>query len=210
MKLGPFVLYSDFGVKPFVLRDKSGDVRAMLVERMKKGVETMKRTGCAQALLVRGASTKASPGIPDGQRRRQPPGLPGNVCRRRPRPRARAPQSQGPPGPVPDQDSRLCPRRAVDDPPLQDPRRPVSSADHRGQPSSPISRPLWSEIAAFHVGDSPGRKEPTTGEINYRNIFKWIHGKGYQGVLCLEHGLSRPGKEGERAVIEAYRACDAF
>ena len=66
----------------------------------------------------------------------------------------------------------------------------------------------WEEIAAFHLGDTPGRNEPTTGEINYRNIFKYIHEKGYQGVLCMEHGKSKPGKEGEQAVIEAYRWCD--
>jgi hydroxypyruvate isomerase len=68
----------------------------------------------------------------------------------------------------------------------------------------------WSEIAAFHLGDNPGRKEPTTGEINYKNIFKHIHSKGYKGVLCMEHGRSKRGKEGEMAVIEAYRACDDF
>jgi hydroxypyruvate isomerase len=68
----------------------------------------------------------------------------------------------------------------------------------------------WDEIGAFHVGDNPGRKEPTSGEINYRNVFKYIHDRGYQGVLCMEHGQSKPGKEGERAVIDAYRACDQF
>jgi hydroxypyruvate isomerase len=68
----------------------------------------------------------------------------------------------------------------------------------------------WDEIASFHVGDTPGRKEPGTGEINYRNVFKHIHGKGYQGVLCMEHGMNMKGKEGERAVIDAYKACDAF
>ncbi|MBP1766527.1 MAG: hyi, partial [Candidatus Aminicenantes bacterium] len=68
----------------------------------------------------------------------------------------------------------------------------------------------WEEIAAFHVGDNPGRKEPTTGEINYRNIFKVLHQRGYKGALGMEHGQSREGKEGERAVIEAYRACDSF
>jgi hypothetical protein len=26
----------------------------------------------------------------------------------------------------------------------------------------------------------------------------------------MEHGNSQPGKEGERAVIDAYRFCDAF
>jgi hydroxypyruvate isomerase len=68
----------------------------------------------------------------------------------------------------------------------------------------------WSEIAAFHIGDSPGRKEPGTGEINYLNIFKHIHGKGYDGVLCMEHGKSIEGREGEKALIEAYRRVDNF
>ena len=68
----------------------------------------------------------------------------------------------------------------------------------------------WSEIAAFHIGDNPGRKEPGTGEINYLNIFKHIHKKGFDGVLCMEHGRSIPGVEGEKALIEAYRKVDNF
>lgn len=68
----------------------------------------------------------------------------------------------------------------------------------------------WSEIAYFQMGDNPGRNEPTTGEINYRNLFRHIHVKGFEGILGMEHGNSKPGKEGERAVIQAYRECDAF
>jgi len=68
----------------------------------------------------------------------------------------------------------------------------------------------WDEIAYFQMGDNPGRKEPTTGEINYKNIFKHIYEKGFKGVLGMEHGNSKPGKEGEMTVIEAYRACDNF
>jgi hydroxypyruvate isomerase len=68
----------------------------------------------------------------------------------------------------------------------------------------------WDEIAYFQMGDNPGRKEPTTGEINYRNVFKHIHGKGYTGVMGMEHGNSKPGKEGEQAVIDAYVECDSF
>ncbi len=69
----------------------------------------------------------------------------------------------------------------------------------------------WSEIAAFHLGDTPGRNEPTTGEINYKNIFKHIYDKKYDGVLCMEHGVSNRGTtEGELRVIEAYRECDNF
>ena len=68
----------------------------------------------------------------------------------------------------------------------------------------------WDEVAYFQIGDNPGRKEPTTGEINYRNIFKHIHSTGFNGILGMEHGNSLPGTEGERALIEAYRYCDSF
>lgn len=68
----------------------------------------------------------------------------------------------------------------------------------------------WSEIAYFQVGDNPGRREPGTGEINYRNVFRHIHGKGFTGVVGMEHGNARPGREGERAVIDAYAAADSF
>jgi hydroxypyruvate isomerase len=68
----------------------------------------------------------------------------------------------------------------------------------------------WDEIAYFQIGDNPGRKEPTTGEINYLNVFKHIDSKGYKGILGMEHGNYHPGKEGEQALIEAYRAVDSF
>lgn len=68
----------------------------------------------------------------------------------------------------------------------------------------------WDEIAYFQIGDNPGRKEPTTGEINYLNVFKYIHNKGYSGVLGMEHGNSQKGKPGEMAVINAYRQSDRF
>jgi hydroxypyruvate isomerase len=68
----------------------------------------------------------------------------------------------------------------------------------------------WSETAYFQIGDNPGRNEPTTGEMNYRNIFRHIHKKGFTGVLGMEHGNSKPGKEGELALIQAYRECDNF
>jgi len=66
----------------------------------------------------------------------------------------------------------------------------------------------WDEIAYFQIGDNPGRKEPTTGEVNYKNIFKHVHSKGYRGVWGMEHGNLKPGKEGELALIKAYRECD--
>ena len=68
----------------------------------------------------------------------------------------------------------------------------------------------WSEIAYFQIGDNPGRNEPTTGELNYQNIFEHIHAKGYQGILGMEHGNSEAGKRGELAVMAAYRKVDNF
>ena len=68
----------------------------------------------------------------------------------------------------------------------------------------------WDEIAYIQIGDNPGRNEPTTGEVNYKNIFKHLNENGYKGVLGMEHGNTKPGKEGELAVIVAYRECDSF
>jgi hydroxypyruvate isomerase len=67
----------------------------------------------------------------------------------------------------------------------------------------------WEEIAYFQVGDNPGRNEPTTGEINYRNVFGHIREKEYRGIVGMEHGNSRGGKDGEKAVIEAYVSVDS-
>jgi hydroxypyruvate isomerase len=68
----------------------------------------------------------------------------------------------------------------------------------------------WDEIGYFQIGDNPGRKEPTTGEINYKNIFKYIHERGYTGILGMEHGNSQGGKAGELALIKAYQEVDQF
>ena len=68
----------------------------------------------------------------------------------------------------------------------------------------------WDEIGYFQIGDNPGRNEPTTGEINYKNIFKFIKEKEFKGVLGMEHGNSIKGKEGEIALIKAYQNVDDF
>jgi len=74
----------------------------------------------------------------------------------------------------------------------------------------PNIKNAWEYIAHYHLGDSPGRNEPTTGEINYRSIFKFLREEGFQGVLGMEHAKSKEGKEGEIALLNAYRWCDAF
>ena len=67
----------------------------------------------------------------------------------------------------------------------------------------------WDEIAYIQFGDNPGRKEPGTGEINYRNIVRWLRGKSFAGVIGMEHGNSIDGRAGEEALVAAYRAIDA-
>jgi len=42
------------------------------------------------------------------------------------------------------------------------------------------------QIGHYHFGDNPGRHEPTTGELNYKNIFKAIAETGYRGVVSAE------------------------
>lgn len=68
----------------------------------------------------------------------------------------------------------------------------------------------FDEIGYIQTGDTPGRREPGTGEVNYRNVFKFIHQKGYTGLVGMEHGKSIQGKEGELALIQSYRDADNF
>lgn len=57
-------------------------------------------------------------------------------------------------------------------------------------------------IGHFHVGDVPGRHEPGTGEINYRNVFKVIYDLGdrYQGFVAPEYSSLAPVQENLAAV----------
>jgi len=68
----------------------------------------------------------------------------------------------------------------------------------------------WDWIGYFQVGDVPGRREPFTGEVNWTNVFKAIHEKGYKGILGMEHGLSVRGMEGVKKCFEAYRKADTW
>ena len=67
----------------------------------------------------------------------------------------------------------------------------------------------WDEIAYIQFGDNPGRKEPSTGEVNYRNVVRWLRAKKYAGVIGMEHGNSIEGRAGEERLIAAYREIDA-
>jgi hydroxypyruvate isomerase len=210
MELGPFVLYADFAVTSFVL-DKP-ETREMLVNKMKEGVEVAKRTGVKWALVVPGRYDEKlhrdfqTANVIDNLRYCcdvvEPTGLtivlePLNTLKNHPGlflngiPQAYA----------------IC--RGVNRPVC----KIVDDIYHQQITEGnliPNIEAAWSEIAAFHLGDNPGRNEPTTGEINFKNVFKYIYSKNYQGVLCMEHGMSNRTKEGEARVIQAYRECDSF
>ena len=68
----------------------------------------------------------------------------------------------------------------------------------------------WDYIAYVQTGDVPGRREPGTGEVNYRNIFKMMSDRGFKGIVGMEHQLSTPTREGVLKCFEAYRAVDTW
>ncbi|TAL66982.1 MAG: twin-arginine translocation signal domain-containing protein [Bacteroidetes bacterium] len=210
MELGPFVLYADFSVTSFVLNKP--EIREMLVNKMKEGVEVSKRTGAKWALVVPGRYDERldrgfqTANVIDNLRYccdvMEPAGLtiviePLNTLHDHPGLFLTGiPQSY-----------TIC--RAVN----RSVCKIVDDIYHQQITEGnliPNMEAAWSEIAAFHLGDNPGRNEPTTGEINFKNVFKYIYRKNYQGVLCMEHGMKERGKEGEAKVIQAYRDCDSF
>ena len=67
----------------------------------------------------------------------------------------------------------------------------------------------WDEVGYIQFGDNPGRKEPGTGEINYRNIVRWLRAREFTGVIGMEHGNSVEGPAGEERLVAAYREIDA-
>jgi hydroxypyruvate isomerase len=210
MELGPFVLYADFSVTSFVLNNT--ETRTMLVNKMKEGVEVAKRTGVKWALVVPGRYDEKlhrdfqTANVIDNLRYCcdivDPAGLiivlePLNTIHDHPGLFLNGiPQSYS-----------IC--RAVNRPVC----KIVDDVYHQQITEGnliPNIDMAWGEIAAFHLGDNPGRNEPTTGEINFKNVFKYIHSRDYQGVLCMEHGMHLNGKDGEAALIAAYRECDSY
>ncbi len=59
-----------------------------------------------------------------------------------------------------------------------------------------------SRIGHIHVGDVPGRNQPGTGELNYRNIFKAIDETGYDGFVTFECGRTVSAEQVSRDMLE--------
>ncbi|MDE0006396.1 MAG: TIM barrel protein [Rhodospirillaceae bacterium] len=67
----------------------------------------------------------------------------------------------------------------------------------------------WERIGYFQIGDNPGRGAPTTGEMNYRNIFEHIKAKDENVVLGMEHlPWTSTSEQQVWDVIDAYRRVD--
>lgn len=62
-------------------------------------------------------------------------------------------------------------------------------------------------IAHFHVGDVPGRHEPGTGEIDYRNVFRAIRDTGFQGFVAMEYV---PAKDAMRTLKDVRRMVETL
>ena len=211
MTMGPFVMYAEFKSPTFVTQDKG--FREMIVKRTKEAVEVAKRTNTEGILIAPGCCSQRMEW--DYQTANMIENL--RLCAAVAEPAGKVIVIEplnwwaNHPGlflqKIP-QAYMIC--RAVNSPAC----KIVDDLYHQQITEGnliPNIDKAWSEIGAFHLGDNPGRKEPTSGEINYKNIFRHIYKKGYKGVLCMEHGKSKGGsKEAERAVIDAYRACDDF
>jgi len=210
MDLGPFVLYADFGVESMVTRDP--EMMDMLRERMEMGLEVHKRTNVRTALVVPGRYDQRlhwdyqTANVIDSMR------MCSGIVEKSGMALVMEPLNGliNHPGlfltTIP-QAYMIC--KAVNHTHC----RIVNDIYHQQITEGnliPNIDMAWEYIAAFHCGDHPGRNEPTTGEINYLNIFKHLYHKGYDGVICMEHGRSISGKEGEKALIEAYRKVDSF
>ncbi len=61
------------------------------------------------------------------------------------------------------------------------------------------------EIGHFHFADVPGRHQPGTGEINYKNVFKAIYEAGYRDLVSCELGKTVPTVEMLKILAECDR-----
>ena len=157
LAMGPFVLYAEFSTKSFVKRD--AETRTMLLQKMQQGIDTMARTGIKQALVVPGRYDESlawdyqTANVIDNLRACADACAPKGLVDR-----ARAAQPEEPPGAVPDEDSPgVLDLPGGEQPARADPERHLPPAESPRGILIPNIEAAWSEIAAFHIGDNPGR-----------------------------------------------------
>ncbi len=68
----------------------------------------------------------------------------------------------------------------------------------------------WDEIDYIQIGDNPGRKEPTTGEINYKNVFKYLTERALKEFAVWNTVIPKREKKAKLKLIDAYVQVDDF
>lgn len=58
------------------------------------------------------------------------------------------------------------------------------------------------KIGHFHTAGNPGRGELTTGEINYKEIFRAIDASGYKGFAGLEYFPKQNAVDGLKSILQ--------
>ena len=61
-------------------------------------------------------------------------------------------------------------------------------------------------IGHVHVADVPGRHQPGTGEINYKNVFIALQQSGYEGYIGLEFAPTIPSEQAAYETLLAIRS----
>ena len=67
----------------------------------------------------------------------------------------------------------------------------------------------WDAIAIVQLADTPGRLEPGTGEVDFAGVLGVLKRRGFRGLVELEFGWSKPGRDAEQEGLERLRRLDA-
>ena len=183
LTIGPFVVYADFKVESFVARDAA--VLDMLAGRFKTAVDTRKRTGCPWALAVPGRYNMSmdwdyqTANVVENLKRFagicEPSGL---VIVLEPL------NPKDHPGLFLTKMSQAYQiAQAVKSPAC----KIVEDIYHQQITEGNIIPNIdacWDQIGAFHCGDTPGRNEPGTGELNFDEILGYVRSE--KVILTLE------------------------
>ena len=198
MSMGLFVGLADFGRPTFA----SGcvELRRGLLRELRSAVETARRVGGRYLAVVPGKS------VPESSPVRSSFATPLRRCGSAPTFASRTASCCYWSRSIMDRIHRgsFCARRT----------RQPNCAGRVGRPSCRLLFDVYQQSVAgenvprlltetsdvlgyVQLADSPGRKEPGTGDIDFRHLFGVLDAIGYCGVLGMEHGNLLPGR-GER------------
>jgi hydroxypyruvate isomerase len=210
MSMGLFVGLADFGRPTFT----SGcvDLRRGVLRELQSAVETARRVGGRFLAVVPGKSVPSLPRSVQFRHAADTLRLCADVCEAHDLTLLLEPIDHGPDSSrlflrTANQAAELC--RAVGRPSC----RLLFDVYQQKVAGENLPRLLveTSDVLGYvQLADSPGRKEPGSGDIDFRQVFAVLDAIGYAGVLGMEHGSLLPGRTGERAVIDAYAVLEGW